>query len=405
MNNQNRNELFWVPLLLVLYNFCANLANDIYLPCMPLLEHQFETSSRTLQLTMTAWFAGIAFPQLFFGPLSDRYGRRCILLNGGVCFLIASIVCAFSNSIGVLILGRFFQGVGVCSLNVATFTILSDRYDFLSRTKIINKINRVGIIAPLLGPILGGYILMYCGWRINFILIFFMGLFSVTGLWLTLSESNHYLNLEATKVKRVFKNYGDLLKNKIFLKHLVPYSLLLGGLIVYLTAAPFVIIEKLNIPVNFFGVTQLPIFGAYILGSFYLSTIKSEAAIRQLLTKGMMLVLLAGIMMVGMSYLIGNHLLSFIAPMVLYAVGFSFCGSPLVNEVMSSATEAKGSAAAILGFGMALSCMLSSLLLGFIYNGTILVIGSLMGIIAMLAASLYFYRGQEAASRQNINSA
>jgi DHA1 family bicyclomycin/chloramphenicol resistance-like MFS transporter len=183
-----------------------------------------------------------------------------------------------------------------------------------------------------------------------------------------------------------------LLQNRGFLRNLIPYCLILGGLIVYLTSAPFIIIEKLKIPPHLFGFTQLPIFSAYILGSIYLGRTKDEKMIKKLLVRGITLVFLAGALMLMPSYLIKNNLFLFIIPMVIYALGFSFCAAPLVNEVMSAATSTKGSAAAFLGFGMAMSCMLSSLLLGMIYNGTILSIASLMFFISAIASSIYFLR-------------
>lgn len=95
--------------------------------------------------------------------------------------------------------------------------------------------------------------------------------------------------------------------------------------------------------------------------------------------------------MLAGTYLWEDQLLVFILPMIIYAVGFSLCGSPLVNEVMSSAIHAKGSAAAFLGFGMAMSCMLSSLMIGLIYNGTIALIAGLIFLMGLLAGSIYYF--------------
>lgn len=385
-------NLFWVPPLLILYNFCANLANDIYLPSMPTLTHSFMTTSNMLQLTMTVWFAGVAIPQLFFGPLTDRFGRRPILLWGGVCFLISTLICASATNIFTLITARFFQGVGVCSLNVATFSILIDLYNYQLRTKIMNKISLVGTMAPLVGPVLGGYILIYFGWRTNFIIIFIMGLISVVGLWIKLPESNLNLNPQAINIKNISLNYFELLMSKGFLKNLIPYCLILGGLIIYLTAAPFIIIEKLKVPAHLFGFTQLPIFIAFGIGAIYLGSVKDDETIRKLLVRGLFLVFIGGASMFFSSYFIADHLIIFILPMIVYAFGASLCGPPLVNEVMSSATAAKGAAAAFLGFGMALSCMLSSLCLGLVYNGTMILVATLIFFIVMIAIGIYFFR-------------
>lgn len=379
-----------IALWLILYNFCANLSNDIYLPSMPTLVEAFATDSNTLQFTMTAWFIGVALPQLFFGPMTDQFGRRPILLTGGCCFLISTLFCLSANHIWTLIIGRFFQGVGVCSLNVTTFSILADLFDYQKRTQIMNKINTCGILAPLIGPVIGGYVLFYFGWRINFLIIFILGFMSVLGLFYKLPESNLYLNPYALNFRNVYKNYYLLTKTPGFLRHLIPYCLMLGGLVTYLTAAPFIIINQFKIEPQNFGFTQLPIFMAYILGSIFLSITRTDERIKQLLVSGLISVLFGALFLLITSYFFGDQLFCFITAMVFYAFGLSLCASPLVNEVMSSAIVSKGSAAAVLGFGMALSCALFSMLLSLIYNGHIMPLAIILLPLVILANVCYF---------------
>ena len=167
------------------------------------------------------------------------------------------------------------------------------------------------------------------------------------------------------------KSYYLLIKTPGFLRHLISYCLLLGGLVAYLTAAPFIIITQLKISPENFGYTQLPIFGAYILGAIFLDYAKDEASIKKVLHKGICCVLMGSFSLWVTSYLYGNNLIFFIFSMTLYALGLSLCSSPLVNEVMSSSQISKGSAAAFLGFGMAMSCAFSSMMVSLLYNGTV----------------------------------
>lgn len=384
----------WIAPLLIIYNFCANLTNDIYLPSLPRLVHVFSTSSNTVQLTMTAWFAGVALPQLFFGPLSDKIGRRPLLFWGGGCFLLATALCALAPTVSMVIVARFFQGVGVCSLNVCTFGILVDLFTSRDRSKIINKISMCGTIAPLLGPILGGYVMAYFGWRANFVIIFLLACVSLLGLWFKLPESNLYLNPHALKLSNIFKNYYLLLSNVTFLKNLLPFCLFLGGLVAYLTAAPFILISQLKISSQHFGYAQLPIFSAYIVGSLYLMFLKEEQKINQLLKWGLRFVLASGFILLSTSFLFGNHVLLVVIPMTCYTFGMSVCASTLINEAMSSALFNKGPASAFLGFCMAMSCFCSSLAVGLVYNGTVFSVACLIFLIVMIANSLYFILNQ-----------
>ncbi|MDR3492129.1 MAG: multidrug effflux MFS transporter [Gammaproteobacteria bacterium] len=379
----------WIPVLLIIYNFAANLANDIYLPSLPLLVKMFSTTDATLQFTMTAWFAGVAIPQLFLGPLTDKIGRRPILFGGGICFLISTLACASANNVWVLIVARFFQGVGVCSLNVTTFSILIDLYEYKYRVQVMNKISICGTASPLLGPIIGGYILTLFGWRYNFLVIFLLGLISLTGLWFKLPESNLFLNVHAMNYRYICKNYYLILTTKSFVKHLLPYCLLLGGLIVYLTAAPFIIISQLKFSPQYFGYTQLPVFASYILGGIYVSYLTEETQLKNILKIGIKLVFISGIILLLCCTFYTNSIYAFILPMMLYALGFSFCTSTLVTEVMSLGGEMRGYSSALLGFGMAVSCVLASGTLGLLYNGAMVSVALLIFVISGLAFLIY----------------
>jgi len=386
------NNLIWVPWLLIIYNFTANLSNDIYLPSMPLLVHVFGTTASVVQLTMTAWFAGVAIPQLIFGPLSDKIGRRPLLLAGGVCFVLATLICTLSTNIGMLIAARFLQGVGVCSLNVSTFSIVTDFYEYQLRARIMAKINICGMLAPLIGPVFGGYILLLLGWRCNFLFVFVLGIFCVIGLWKNLPESNLHLNAKALHFSTILKNYIKLVtQNKNFLKYLLPYCFMLGGLVAYLTASPFLIINRFHYSPQFFGFTQLSIFTAYFLGGFYLHTAHDDIAIKKMLKLGLVLVFVATLWLFAWS-LFANNLWVLLLPMMMYGFGFSLCGSPLITEVMSFPTETKGSAAALLGLGMSISCVACCAVLSAIYNGTVLSLAAILVCVLAISFVIFFLK-------------
>lgn len=391
---QSRHESpqisLWIGFFLIIYNFTANLANDLYLPSMPELAKAFSTQASTLQLTMSAWFAGVSLPQLFFGPLTDRFGRRKVLLLGALLFLFATILCTTAYNVQMLIIARFLQGVGVSSLNVSTFSILADLYDDHARTRIMNKISMCGILAPLIGPLIGGYILLYCGWRMNFVTIFCFGLIGILGLWWKLPESNLYLNPFALNFRNIYKNYLLLFYSNGFLKNLIPYALLLGGLVAYLTISPFLIIDAMHVPSQYYGLAQVPIFSAFLVGGSCFSFIKSNDHLSLCVSFGLCLTLIASVAFIFLPHIWGETLWSLIIPMVIYALGFSLCGAVLVTKVMGSAVISKGSAAAFLGFSMALSCFLNSFLISLFYHGSITQIAYLISALSLLAACTYY---------------
>ena len=169
---------YFVIWIIVLY-FTDNVANDIYLPIMHTLVNVFNVSVQVIQLTYTASFLGTTLPQLFLGPLADRFGRRPLLLWGGVLFVSATILSMTATNIFQLIIGRFLQGIGICCTNVIRFTSVQELFDYKERVKIFAYIGFFGILSPLIGPLIGSYILTQAGWRYIFLFVATMALTSI----------------------------------------------------------------------------------------------------------------------------------------------------------------------------------------------------------------------------------
>jgi DHA1 family bicyclomycin/chloramphenicol resistance-like MFS transporter len=161
---------------------------------------------------------------------------------------------------------------------------------------------------------------------------------------------------------------------------------------VYLTAAPFIIINKLHVSAAHFGYTQLPIFGTYILGAYCLGRVQDDLHIKQLIKVGIGLVLAASACMLLAGLIFGNHLISFILPMTIYTFGFSLCSSSLTAEVMDVGANSKGLTAAFLGFGMAVACVIGNALLSLVYNGTIYSVAGLLFVMTLIAGSFFLYQ-------------
>ena len=266
---KKQNHSLWIPILLIFFNLIANLANDIYLPIMPELVKIFDISPNMMQLTVVAWFSGIAFPQLLLGPLSDWIGRRPVIVGGGICLILASIICMFSSNIEMIIVGRFFQGIGVCSVNIASFSVASDIYVDKQRVRLLTYITMCSSISPLLGPFVGSNILVWFSWQIIFLLVVLLAGLNLVGIWYKLPETNFQKNSKALHLQYIYKYYASLIKNNYFLKHTIPYCLVMGGLIAYLTAAPFIVIEKFMMSLEYFSYIQFFVFGSYIISSLF----------------------------------------------------------------------------------------------------------------------------------------
>lgn len=158
----NKTLKFYAPLFIILYNLVGNLSNDMYLPSLPLLTHEFQVSAAVVQLTMAAWFLGVSSLQLYFGLLANKIGRRKLIIMSCMIFIVSSAGCALATHIALLIVMRFFQGVGVASLNISAYTTLkSQAYNETESITLINYLAMTGAAAPIIGPIIGSYITFF----------------------------------------------------------------------------------------------------------------------------------------------------------------------------------------------------------------------------------------------------
>ena len=364
----------WVPILLISYNIAANLSNDIYLPSMAILGKLFATSESMVQLTMTAWYLGVAIPQFFVGLWSEKFGRKPILFIGGLCFILATFVCALAPTIFIFIIARFFQGVGVCTLNVTTFSVLPDLYSTSKRIRMMTYLTMCGYLSPILGPTLGAYILVMLSWHVNFLVISFLSAVSLMGLWFCLPETHPpscKLKLSLLETGRLYREH---FKNKALMMYFILFCAINSGLILYLTASPFMVINQLHVKPQYYGLVQLCVFTAGAAGALFLNyRIRlgvNKGARKALIISGLAIIFLSALGNLLGAWLFKHSLLAYVLPMLSYAFGFGLCSSLLINEMMIATEGQQGLAAAFIGFGGASSGALGSYAVTLVYDGT-----------------------------------
>ncbi|HBM08653.1 MAG TPA: Bcr/CflA family drug resistance efflux transporter, partial [Pseudomonas sp.] len=160
-----------LPILLILGALSAfgPLAIDFYLPAFPSIARAFATDVEHVQLSLAAYFIGLALGQLIYGPLADRYGRRWPLLVGVTLFTLASLACAFAPSLDWLIAARFVQALGGCAGIVVTRAVVRDSCDPVQGAKVFSQLMLVMGLAPILAPLAGGLLMNAFGWQAIFV--------------------------------------------------------------------------------------------------------------------------------------------------------------------------------------------------------------------------------------------
>src|SRR3990167_5344961 len=174
MKNQERSSTklaILFPVLLALYEICTYLSNDAYLPALPHIAHDLFTTNHLVQLTLTTWFMGSASMQLFLGPISDKIGRRPVLLFGGLVFITVTIGCAVSQNIYWLLILRFIQGATITSMIVAGYATIHELFDRDKAIHTLSMMASITVLAPSFGPLFGALILQFGSWRVIFAIL------------------------------------------------------------------------------------------------------------------------------------------------------------------------------------------------------------------------------------------
>ncbi|WP_444861076.1 multidrug effflux MFS transporter [Vibrio splendidus] len=231
---------------LVIISAFPPLTIDLYLPALPQMVEVFNTDRSMVNLTLSSYFVTYAIGLLFWGPLSEKFGRKPILLIGLAGYMVASILCAMTNSIEQLIGARVFQAFAGSAITVIATAIVKDLYDGREREKIMATIMSLVIIAPMVAPVFGAFLLKIASWRMMFVTLAIFGAFaSVLACCYRETLENKYQG----SIFRSWGRMGVVMKNRSFVKLLVIFSIIPMALMGFLAAGSYIYIDH-------FGLTE-----------------------------------------------------------------------------------------------------------------------------------------------------
>ena len=241
---------------------CGPLATDMYLPSLPAIAQSFGVSAAAAAMTLTSFMAGFSIGMLLYGPLSDAYGRRPVLLGGIALFTLASIACWLSYSAGEITFVRFLQALGAGAASVLARAIARDAHEPSDAAKVLSMVAIVTSIGPLLAPLIGGQLLLLGGWRVVFVALTLFGLACCVAAWLRVPETWPAEKRESAAVLRSFAAYGRLLRDPLVWGHMLCGGMAFAAMFTYISATPFVYIEYFHVSPQHYGL----FFGANVFG-------------------------------------------------------------------------------------------------------------------------------------------
>lgn len=393
-----------IVLLTALVAFGA-ISTDLYLPSLPSLVRVFETDVATVQLTLSVFLLGFAVSQLVYGPLSDRFGRRPVLLLGIVIFTAASIACALAPTIEALIVGRFFQAVGACCGPVLGRAVVRDVYGREQGARILAYMAMAMAVAPAIGPTIGGYLMTLFGWQSNFWLLAGFGLATWLGVLVLLRETNSQLDPAATRLGQQLRNYSTLFRHRLYLGYVLTVASAYSGLFSFLSGSSYVFMDTLGLSEIAYGLAFGSIVLGYMLGTFLTGRLTLRFGIPRLIGVGGAVCLVSGLALTGV--VLGGLLSvpAVIVPVFCYMAG---TGLVLPNAWAGAAgpfPTMAGLASALLGFIQMAVAAAVGIAVGLLTDGSGLSMAvaiALGGLGAVVAHRLLVVPGEAARLRQEV---
>lgn len=329
---------------LVIISAFPPLTIDLYLPALPQMVEVFNTDQSMVNLTLSSYFVTYAVGLLFWGPLSEKFGRKPILLIGIASYMVASVLCAMTNSIEQLIGARIFQAFAGSAITVIATAIVKDLYDGREREKIMATIMSLVIIAPMVAPVFGAFLLKIASWRMMFVTLAVFGAFASV-LALCYRET-----LESKYQGSIFRSWGRLavvMKNRSFIKLLVIFSITPMALMGFLAAGSYIYI-------NDFGLTEQQFSYAFAFNALCASfgptlymKLSYRVSVQKVISACFTLLAIAGIFTLTVGGLSPWFFMFIAAPATLMVIIMRVPGT---NLMLNQQDQDTGSAVALIQF-------------------------------------------------------
>lgn len=311
--------MFFVAILLL--SMIGYIATDVYLPSMPSIVQELSTTKKLVQFTFVAYLLPFGISQLYYGPLSEKIGRKKTVLYALIFMVVGSVICIFSPNIYILILGRFLEGVGVGAGTVVCRAILRDVYKGDALSQVGAHLSIGQSVCASGAPLVGGYIQQYLGWRYNFVFIVLYTVINIFIVYFFLKETHKDFNPHADKVSHLTEKYISIIKNPIFMSYAGCGTCAFGGLAAYLILSPFLFQNVLALTSVEYGWLAIYISVGICIGGFINSIFVKKIGRHQLLRFGAFAQILGGIAMLLPVFFGTLNVACIIVPMVIYMFG------------------------------------------------------------------------------------
>ncbi|AZN32062.1 multidrug effflux MFS transporter [Pseudoalteromonas agarivorans] len=337
-------NLILLLILALLVIFCP-MAIDIYLPAFPTIATQFNVTEQQVQQTVAIFMLTVGLGQLIAGPLADKFGRKPVAVVGVSLYAGSALLAYMAPSFAVLMFSRALQGLGACATFVVAFAIVRDKYGSERSGQMITYLNGIVCFIPALAPILGAWLTVQFGWRMNFM---FLTLFALAGLVITLTLFRETRPADSHYQGHILdlRRFVPILKTPIFLFNSLLCMVAMSAILVYVTLAPGWIITHLGGTVADFTFWFTLNAVLSIVASF-ITPIYIKRNSQKALRVGVTVLVASGILMIALSHI--ESAIALMLPILIAALGFALSLGSAAGMALSRFPKQAGTASALIG--------------------------------------------------------
>ncbi|MCT8089512.1 MFS transporter [Acinetobacter sp. C_4_1] len=339
----NRATLMF-PLALVLFEFSVYIGNDLVQPAMLAITKDFGVSSSWAPSSMSFYLLGGACVAWLLGPLSDRLGRKKVLLAGVLFFVLCCLLILLTHTIESFLALRFLQGIGLTVISAVGYAAIQETFEERDAIKVMALMANISLLAPLLGPVVGAFLIDHVSWHWGFIGIASLAFLSWFGLKAKMPENK--VSIPKQPFSYILDDFKQVYKNKRFLTMTLALPMVSMPLMLWIALSPVMLVEELGFSSMQYGLAQFPVLGGLIVGNVVLIKIIDKLALGRSVLMGLPIMLLGTvILLVGV--ILPEYLIwCLIAGMTLISFGEGISFSVLYRFALMSSEVSKGTVAA-----------------------------------------------------------
>ncbi|HET7558004.1 MAG TPA: multidrug effflux MFS transporter [Rhodanobacteraceae bacterium] len=370
-----------------------------YTPAMPAMAKALHADYGMVQFTMSSYLVGSSISQLIYGPASDRFGRRPVMLVGAVILILGAALCMVSFSIWPLIAGRLVQGVGACAGGVIADAAVRDAFAADIRQRVYAKLNAAFALAPAIGPVVGTYVAHAFGWHANFAILLGLSLLLGGLVWYYLPETNRNLDARALELSRLWRNGKGVVTTRGFLFYVVLGGLCVGVVYTALIGAPDLVINVLRMGSGAIAIVAGAILVAFVIGAGSCAWFTRRVPPLWIIAAGLAVILGGAGALMGVAVIAGGKgsFASYLLPIAICFVGVGLVVPVSTAKAMAPFGDTAGAASSLMGFIRMGVAALGTIAMSAMHKGSVydipIVFLALVGVAILVYAVYLVVRG------------